>query len=195
MIVHITGTLLETGPQSCVIETGGLGYAIRATSRTLTSLGDNIGGTGRLLIRQITRETGSELYGFSDREERTLFDLLTGHVSGIGPKSALAVLEGMTAERFKKAVVANDPATLSAAKGVGKKTAERIILELRDKIKIAEVWEAEESSGDKPLAEAILALMALGVTKTAAEKAAQAARREFPDADSETLTKEAIRKN
>lgn len=193
MINHIKGTLTETGPKSLVLEAGGVGYLVKTTSRTLTEVGDNIGGTLKILIRQITRETGTELYGFRCEEDRGLFDLLTGNVSGVGPKSALNILEGMPAEAFKAAVASDDTAAISAIKGVGRKTAERIVLELRDKVKITDLWAGAANGRNSAQAETILAVMALGVSRQAAEKAVSEAAKSHPHADAPALAKEAIK--
>ncbi len=120
------------------------------------------------------REDAHILYGFMTTEERDLFRLLVEHVSGIGPKLALAVLSGMPVATFKAAVVNGAVAEISRLKGLGKKTAERIVLELKDKVGIAAAWEAAGSKqppGSAEANDAVLALISLGYKQVDAHKA------------------------
>ena len=122
------------------------------------------------------REDAQILYGFMTAAERDLFRLLVNHVSGIGPKLALAVLSGMSVSYFKSAVVNSDVASLSKISGLGKKTAERIVLELKDKLGVAAAWEvasgAQAPTPEQEQAnEAVLALIALGYKQVEAHKA------------------------
>lgn len=190
MISYINGILTEKLGDGVIIEAGGLGYHVKTTSATMESLEL---GPRRLITRQITKETGSELFGFGSEEERFLFDLLTNHVSGVGPKTALNILNATNPIEFKSAVVAGDVERLAKTKGLGRKGAERIIIELRDKVKITEIWEARETEGDHSIQDAILALMALGQTRATAERAVTAAKKAKPEADAETLIREALR--
>ena len=122
------------------------------------------------------REDAHVLYGFATPAERDLFRLLVTHVSGIGPKTALDVLSGISVTSFKAAVVAGDAALLSKTKGIGKKTAERIIVELKDKVGIAAAWEAASAAhaptpAETVLNDAVLALIALGYKQADAHRA------------------------
>jgi Holliday junction DNA helicase RuvA len=146
----------------------------------------------KILTHLSIREDAHVLYGFMSTAERDLFRLLVNHVSGIGPKSALDILSGTTITLFKAAVVASDIAALSKIKGIGKKTAERIVVELKDKVGITAAWEAA-SAGHAPTAEetrlndAVLALIALGYKQIDALKAVKAVHGKQPGATTEDL--------
>ncbi len=129
-----------------------------------------------MLTHLVVREDAHILYGFISGAERDLFRLLTGNVSGVGPKLALAVLSGMGVEDFKTMVVAGDVSALARVKGVGKKTAERMVLELKDKLGVVAEWEASSaknapSAEDRALHDAALALISLGYKQVDAHKA------------------------
>jgi Holliday junction DNA helicase RuvA len=118
------------------------------------------------------RETAHTLYGFATEEERDVFLLLIDRVSGIGPSTAMSVLSGLAVSRFKTAVMQGDVAELSKVKGLGKKTAERIILELKDKVGVTETWESAAGGGiSHAAADAEMALIALGYKQVDARKA------------------------
>ena len=130
----------------------------------------------QILTHLHVREDAQILYGFMTAPERDLFRLLVNHVSGIGPKLALAVLSGMSVDRFKAAVVNADIASLSKISGLGKKTAERIVLELKDKLGVVAAWEAASAEHaptpeQTQANEAVLALIALGYKQVDAHKA------------------------
>ena len=134
----------------------------------------------KLLTQLIVREDAHILYGFMTSAERDLFRLLIHSVSGIGPKTALNILSGMNVAAFRGAVASSDVKSLSQISGVGKKTAERIVVELRDKIGAAGTWEAASaqralSPGDQKLNDAVLALMALGFKQADAHDTVRAA--------------------
>jgi Holliday junction DNA helicase RuvA len=133
----------------------------------------------RLLTHLQVREDAHILFGFASPEERDLFRLLVNRVSGVGPKLALAVLSGMDVMRFKAAVVDSDIASIAKISGLGKKTAERIVLELKDKVGVAAEWEASSaknapSEDDIRLHDAVLALISLGYKQVEAHKAIRA---------------------
>jgi len=154
----------------------------------------------RILTHLHIREDAHVLYGFMTGAERDLFRLLVNHVSGIGPKLALAVLSGMSVNQFKNAVIGSDVASLSKISGLGKKTAERIVLELKDKVGVAAAWEAASASHaptpeQEQANEAVLALIALGYKQVEAHKAVrelQEAHREIKNA--EDLVKLALKR-
>jgi len=147
------------------------------------------------------REDAHVLFGFATSAERDLFRLLIHHVSGIGPKTALDVLSGVSVTSFKAAVVAGDTKTLSQVKGIGKKTAERILVELKDKVGVAAAWEAA-SSAHAPtgraleMNDAVLALIALGYKQVDAQKAVHAVTEERPGENipSDELVREALKR-
>ena len=147
-----------------------------------------------LLTHLHVRENAHTLYGFASVDERDVFLLLVDRVSGIGPAIAMAVLSGMPVDRFKQAVVEGDTAALATIKGLGKKTAERIVLELKDKVGVAENWEAAGREGSVAAAnDAELALLALGFKQAEARKAIQAKLKESPGMEAEDLIREALR--
>jgi len=134
------------------------------------------GAALKILTHLQVREDAHLLYGFMTTAERDLFRLLVTHVSGIGPKTALDVLSGMSVTNFKAAVVNGDAALLARTKGIGKKTAERIIVELKDKVGVAAAWEAASaahapSPEEVQINDAVLALISLGYKQVDAHKA------------------------
>ncbi len=136
MIASLRGTLLESGPDSAVIEAGGVGYAVTMTAAAQRAL-PSLGSTTFLLIHTHAVKDGpTQLYGFCDPEERRVFETLLS-VQGVGPKVALAILSSLPLGDLVRAIAAADIATLVRIRGVGRKTAERITVELRDKIGIA----------------------------------------------------------
>ena len=156
------------------------------------------GAEAKILTHLVVREDAHILYGFATNEERDLFLLLVNNVSGIGPKLALAVLNGITPVIFRGLVVAGDIAALSKIKGVGKKTAERIIVELRDKVGVSAAWEAASaqqglSPEEQHVNDAVLALISLGYKQAEAHKTVRAVRDARPKATVEELVKEALK--
>ncbi len=179
MITFLQGKLIEALPTQVVVDVNGIGYEVLIP---LSSF-DKIPAPGqpvKLLTQLIVREDAHILYGFATAGERDLFRLLTHHVSGIGPKTALNILSGMNAVVFRGAVANGDVKSLSQISGVGKKTAERIVVELRDKMGAAGALEAASaknslSPDDQKTNDAILALMALGFKQVDALDAVRAA--------------------
>jgi holliday junction DNA helicase RuvA len=174
MITFLRGQLVESFPNRAVIDVGGVGYEVAIPISTFDAL-PGPGQPVRLLTHMIVREDDQSLCGFATEEERDLFRLLINQVSGIGPKMGLAVLSGMPVSRFKACVAANDLAALSKIKGVGKKTAERIVLELRDKVGVATAWQTAAAANVPPAQahanDAVLALLSLGYKQVEAQKA------------------------
>jgi Holliday junction DNA helicase RuvA len=154
----------------------------------------------QVLTHLHVREDAHILYGFMSSAERDLFRLLVNNVSGIGPKLALAVLSGMSVSNFKGAVVNGDVASLSKISGLGKKTAERIVLELKDKVGVAAAWEAASAShAPTPEAEeaneAVLALIALGYKQVDAHKTVRDLQEKQPEIKgAEELVKLALKR-
>lgn len=166
MITFLRGKLVEALPTQAVIDVNGVGYAALIPLSSYDKLPPP-GGDLKLLTELVIREDAHTLYGFMTAAERDLFRLLINTVSGIGPKIALNILSGMNPVAFRGAVANSDVKALSSISGVGKKTAERIVVELRDKIGAVGAWEASSEKhglapADQKINDAVLALMALG---------------------------------
>ncbi len=175
MIAFLEGTLAEALPTQIVVNVHGIGYQILIPVSSYERL-PQPGAPVKILTHLAVREDAHVLYGFLTPGERDLFRLLLHHVTGVGPKIALAVLSGLPTEMFKSAVVAGDIAAISKISGVGKKTAERIVLELKDKLGVAAEWEASSaknapSEADVRMHDAVLALISLGYKQVEAHKA------------------------
>ncbi len=170
MITFLHGRLAHALPTQAVIEVNGVGYEVFLPLSSYDKL-PAAGQAIEILTHLHVREDAQILYGFMTAPERDLFRLLVNHVTGIGPKLALAVLSGMSVSHFKNAVVNSDVALLSKISGLGKKTAERIVLELKDKLGVAAAWEAASATHaptpeQAQANEAVLALIALGTSKS-----------------------------
>lgn len=175
MIAFLEGTLAEALPTQIVVNVQGVGYQVMIPVSSYERL-PQPGAPVKILTHLTVREDAHILYGFFSSAERDLFRLLLHHVTGVGPKIALAILSGLPVEMFKAAVVAGDIAAISKISGVGKKTAERIVLELKDKVGVAAEWEASSaknapSEADARLHDATLALISLGYKQVEAHKA------------------------
>jgi Holliday junction DNA helicase RuvA len=197
MISFLNGKVVDLLPTQATLEVSGVGYEVLIPLSTYEKLPAPPGMTKLLTYLQV-REDAHILYGFATTEERDLFKLLVQHVSGIGPKSALAVLSGTTPVQFRGAVVAGDLALLSKIKGVGKKTAERIVVELRDKVGVSAAWEAASdrnrlSPEELEINDAVLALIALGYKQVEAHKAVKTVRDKKPGVRVEDLVRDALK--
>ena len=197
MISFLRGTVAELLPMRLIIETGGVGYDVHIPLSTYDKL-PPVGSETKILTHLQVREDAHILYGFATPEERDLFLLLLNNVSGVGPKLALAILNGSTPVQFRGLVVAGNIAALSQIKGVGKKTAERIIVELRDKVGVSAAWEAASaqqglSAEEQHVNDAVLALISLGFKQAEAHKTVKAIRENQPKATVEDLIKEALK--
>lgn len=175
MITFLQGTLEESWPGRLVINAGGVGYEV-----TIPMLGEElfgqIGEKTKVLTHHHIREQEQTLYGFATDGDRDLFRLLINRVTGVGPKVAMSVLSGMATDDFKQAVVSGDITTIAKIKGLGKKTAERIVLELGDKVGVKEAWQAQSAQATQTPESAarndtLLALISLGYKQTDAQKA------------------------
>jgi Holliday junction DNA helicase RuvA len=152
----------------------------------------------KILTHLQVREDAHVLYGFMSPAERDLFRLLIHHVSGVGPKLALAVLSGISVSMFKAAVVNGDVVSISKISGLGRKTAERIVLELKDKVGVAAAWEAASaehapSAAEAEINDAVLALISLGYKQVDAHKAVKKAGATENDRSAENLIRAALR--
>lgn len=194
MIAFLRGTVAEALPHSIVIDVGGVGYETLVPLSTYDALNPQRGQQICLKTHLHIRENAQVLYGFATDEERDIFRLLVERVSGIGPSTAIAILSGLRVADFKQAVVQGDARTIARAKGVGKKTAERVVLELKDKVGLASTWEAQQSgSTSQAAADAELALVALGFKQGEARKALTPLVEKLPQATAEELIREALR--
>ncbi len=166
MISFLHGRLIDALPTQVTVEVNGVGYELLIPLSSYDKL-PQPGQEVKLLTHLAVREDAHILYGFMSTAERELFRLLINTVSGIGPKIALNVLSGISVTAFRGAVANSDIKALSQISGVGKKTAERIVVELKDKVGAAGAWEAASaqralSPDDQKVNDAVLALMALG---------------------------------
>ncbi len=199
MFSYLRGQLVESLPNQLVLDVHGVGYKCLVPLSTYDKLAGSTGEV-KLLTHFHVTERDQTLFGFATSEERDLFKLLMDRVSGIGPKLALAVLSGSSVSDFKDNVIRGDVASLSRISGVGKKTAERIVLELKDNVGIVDTWQAAKggaATNDPSAAaqtDAVLGLIALGYKQGDAHKAVQDATRRATGALSpERLIREALR--
>lgn len=199
MYAFIEGIVEDKTQSELVISTGGVGYRILCTAAVLTSAPQR-GGTMRVYTFLNVRDDAMELFGFVSREEKNLF-LKLNTISGIGPRTALGILGSMPLKDLLLAIIAGDIATLSRAPGVGKKTAQRLALELKDKFTPDDVGESMESlmpvqaaQQDSASHEAVLALLSLGYTQSEAVRAVSAVRAEAgEDARADELVRLVLR--
>ncbi len=192
MFDHIQGELTSRTPAQAVLSAGGVGYAFTIPLSTYDALPP--GGQARLLAYLHVRDDALKLYGFATEDERRLFTQLLG-VGGIGPTTAISILNGITVEDFRQAVAQEEAGILCKIKGVGRKTAERIILELKSAMEREIVERPGARKGDVVLtADAVAAMLALGYTRSAAEGAvARAVEKLGRQAPLEHLVREALR--
>jgi len=192
MIAHIRGTIVRKSPTRVVIETAGVGYELLVSVNCADQLPEK-GREVQLDTYLHVREDIMQLYGFLDETEKEMFLLLIS-ISGIGPKLALTILSGRGASELRNLVARGDVAALTTIPGIGRKTAERIVVELRDKF--SSLSEMGDTGGlSTPQTEAVKALLALGYSRQVAEKALKKAISEFrADADSvQNLIKTALK--
>ncbi|MBQ3142926.1 MAG: Holliday junction branch migration protein RuvA [Akkermansia sp.] len=195
MIAFLRGTVAEAMPQCLVLDVNGVGYEVQVPLSTFDAVNPMEGQTVTLKIHFHVRENAQVLYGFATDAERDIFRLLIDRVSGIGPATAISILSGLNVSAFKQAVVGGDVQAIARAKGVGKRTAERIILELKDKVGLASTWEAQQQGTTTEAAgDAELALVALGFKQAEARKAIAALVKENPQAATDELIRGALRR-
>jgi Holliday junction DNA helicase RuvA len=191
MIAFLRGRLAEAWPHQAIVDVNGVGYHLLIPLSTYDRL-PQIGAEVQLLAHYHVTDRDHTLYGFLTSEERDLFRLLIDRVSGIGPKMGLSVLSGLPVAAFKDAVIREDTAALARISGVGKKTAERIVLELKDKVGVTTAWQAAKATGTSDpstvaQSDALLALIALGYKQGEALKAVQQVAKQ-PGLDGAALT-------
>lgn len=191
MIGFLRGTLLQKNPQDLLLDVGGVGYRVLVPVSTFCRLGDQ-GTQAQLLIHTHVREDQFVLYGFGTATELELFEKLIS-ASGVGPKVALGVLSGIEAEDLVHAIRSNDIARLTRVPGVGKKTAERLILELKDKVAALAAGPVSAPAASPAKTDLLSALANLGYTSAEADRAATEAIRLQPDAQLGDLLRAALR--
>lgn len=195
MIYSLDGILAETDHEMAVISCAGVGYGFRASLHTLSKL-PKVGEKAFVYVHTAVREDAIELFGFAEREERECFRILTG-VSGVGPKAAISILSDLTPSQVALCIATGDAKTLTRCVGIGKKTAERIVLECKDKISKSNlkqestvVNEVDLPHNASNLEEAVSALMVLGYPQPLAAKALA---KEDPSQPVEELIKKGLR--
>ena len=200
MIAFVRGTAVDMTENSVIVEAGGIGYEIYMTGTDLSRI--HMGEEVKIHTYFNVREDAMQLYGFRSKDDLQMFKLLRG-VNGVGPKAAVGVLAGITADELRFAILSDDVKTLSKAPGIGKKTAQKLILELKDKMKLEDAFELKLAhEQEKAVAglgeisdgrqEAVEALVALGYSSTDALRAVRKVTDVAPD-DVEGLLKAALK--
>ncbi len=188
MIGRITGTLLGIEHQTALVDVGGVGYEIECPISTLCEL-PSVGQTVTLLTHFVVREDAQLLYGFLTHDDRESFRILI-KISGVGPKLAIGVLSGLSGDELAAAVERDDVATLTRLPGVGKKTAERLLVELRGRMN--STGRAQSSNAVSSVEEAVLGLVALGYKEAEARRAINAQPKD-PEATPESLIRSSLK--
>jgi Holliday junction DNA helicase RuvA len=193
MIGQLRGRLAEKRPNQVLVDVGGVGYVVLVPLSTFAALGD-LHTEITLLIHTHVREDALSLYGFVSSREKHLFELLIS-ASGVGPSLALKILSGMSVDELVPAIRGNDLARLTRIPGVGRKTGERMVVELKDKLEAVVVMEAERPATSSPAgveADVVSALINLGYEARVAEKTVEEARKESGAANFEKLLRAAL---
>lgn len=193
MIGQLRGRLAEKRPNQVLVDVGGVGYVVLVPLSTFAALGD-LHTEVTLLIHTHVREEALSLYGFVSSREKHLFELLIS-ASGVGPSLALKILSGMSVDELVPAIRGNDLARLTKIPGVGRKTGERMVVELKDKLEAVVVMEAERPAASSPAgveADVVSALINLGYEARVAEKTVEEARQESGSANFEKLLRAAL---
>jgi Holliday junction DNA helicase RuvA len=200
VIAHLRGNIILKQPNALVVDIAGVGYEVSIPLSTFYDLGE-VGSEVSLRVHTHVREDAIQLFGFRTKLEKEVFLKLTS-VSGIGPRLAITILSGIPVWELVLAIQRNDLARLTGIPGVGRKTAERIVVELRDKLgALAEEREGAKTASERPAAgvdgsvsqDTIAALVALGYQKQAAERAVAAALRESDDISIESVLRRALK--
>ena len=192
MYEFIRGTIANLNPASIVIEAGGIGYFVNISLNTYSKL--NGKKEALLLVHQVVREDAHILYGFAEKSERDLFRNLIS-VNGVGASTAIMMLSSLTAEEIIAAVTTENVAVLKAVKGIGAKTAQRIIIDLKDKLgKVSETSQILLSPDNTIRNESLSALVMLGFAKKDAEKVVSRLLQEEPGATVESVIKKALKR-
>ncbi|HAY99697.1 MAG: Holliday junction branch migration protein RuvA [Puniceicoccaceae bacterium] len=198
MIARLKGTVLESSPLLVVLEAGGVGYEVHIPVTTAEKV-PAIGAECSLFIHSVYREDSATLYGFAGRDDRDFFRLLVEKVSGIGPKIGISILSRMSTDLLRSAIASSDVGLLSKCPGIGKKTAERLVIELKDKVGLAStgsvtsLGETDVSGGASTFQDAVASLMTLGYKPADADKLVRKAVSKLSaDAAVEALIKTAL---
>lgn len=189
MITHLNGRLIEKNPTELVVECAGIGYLVKISLNTFSQISSD--ESIKIYTQFIVREDAQLLYGFADKAERDMFNLLIS-VSGIGPNTAILMLSSLTPSEVASAIGSEDVTTIQSVKGIGLKTAQRVIVDLKDKmLKFGLIEESSTISNNTIRFDALTALVSLGFDKKAAEKSLN---RVFADqATVELLIKDALK--
>ena len=194
MIHHVEGILEDKPPGRIIVEVGGVGFEIHVSDATWHDAGLR-GGRVRVLTHLVVREDHWSLFGFRGEDERALFRLLLD-VQGVGPRLALAALSGLSAERLRRAIAEGDVGTLCMVSGIGKKTAQRMVVDLKDKLApteaeaLAAASMTAESEGD----DAVDALVTLGYSRHLAREAVRGTRAARTDLPLDEVVRDALRR-
>lgn len=191
MITHIQGKLIEKSPTNVVIDCSGVGYHINISLHTFSLIPDleNI----RLYTYLQVKEDAHTLFGFVEKSEREIFKLLIS-VSGIGPSTARTMLSSLTPRQIIEAIASSDTQTIQSAKGIGIKTAQRVILDLKEKVlKVYDLDEVSAVSDNTNKSEALSALEVLGFNRKLAEKAVEKVLKQGPQSSVESIIKQALK--
>lgn len=192
MIAQLRGVVVEKKLSDAVVDVNGVGYRVHFSLLTLARLPEE-GQPVRVRVRTVVREDALDLFGFLSRAEEEMFQLLTS-VSGVGPRLGLTVLSGLEVEELADALEAGEVARLTRIHGVGKKTAERLVLELKDKVRLLpREKRSARAAPEGPRADLVSALANLGYRPAQAEAAAEAALQKLGAAGLEPLLREALR--
>ena len=191
MITHIRGKLVEKNPTYAIVECNGVGYFLNISVNTFSKIPDN---EAVLLYTHLSiREDAHTLFGFADKTEREIFKLLIS-VSGVGPSIARTMLSSMSSDQIQQAIASEDVATIQSVKGIGGKTAQRVIVDLKDKIlKTYELTEDSVKSNNTIKEEALSALEVLGFSRKQVDKIVQRIVQESPDISLEDIIKQALK--
>ena len=195
MIDYIKGNIAELNPAYAVIDNQGIGYMLNISLLTYDSLATiGQGNEAKLYVHEAIREDAHLLYGFSTKKEREAFLLLIS-VSGVGPNIARMIMSSMNVEDFSRAIAGNNVALFKSVKGVGAKTAQRIIVDLKDKIKLADdtLLDKTDLASGETFDEALAALVMLGFTQQASQKALKSLFSSNPALTVEQAIKQALK--
>ena len=191
MINYITGTITEINPTSVTIETGGIGYFINISVNTFSKLDGK--SESKILVHEVIREDAHQLFGFADKEERDIFRLLIS-VTGIGANTARMMLSSLNPGEVEKAIIESNVNVLKSVKGIGLKTAQRVIVDLKDKVgKPSAAGEIFTFADNTKREEALSALVMLGFARSAVSKVLEKIIRDEKNLTVEDLIKRALK--
>lgn len=195
MIEYMKGEIAELTPAQLIMECNGIGYDLNISLTTYSAF--NGRKEGKIYVYEVLREDAHLLYGFATREERELFLLLIS-VSGVGPNTARMILSALPPDELIRVIAAGDDVTLTTVKGIGSKTAQRIVVDLQNKVKPVEAWAGGASKGmpenrSEAAEGAIAALVMLGFQKATSQKVVASILKKTPDSTVEQVVKDALK--